>query len=57
MDLKNLLLQRVSPMQMPNPDPKLAPADKRFATAQAMQQAYQNNWEPNPILIRLLRGR
>lgn len=32
-------------------------AQRRFDTSQAMQNAYRNQWSPNPILLRVLMGR
>jgi hypothetical protein len=36
---------------------KTPPAQQRADTAQDMQDAYRNNWNPNPILLRVLAGR
>lgn len=36
---------------------KTPPAQRRFDTSQAMQEAYRNNWSPNPVLLRVLMGR
>lgn len=36
---------------------KTPPAQRRFDTGQAMQDAYRNNWSPNPVLLRVLMGR
>jgi hypothetical protein len=55
-ELTQVLLDRATGPP-PNPDPKLPPAWKRWLTAQRMQQAYANNWQPNPILLRLMEGR
>lgn len=41
----------------PSSPTKVPPAWKRHATSNAMEDAYRNNWEPNPMLIRLLQGR
>lgn len=34
-----------------------AQREQRYDTAQQMQDAYRNNWTPNPTLIRLTGGR
>jgi hypothetical protein len=36
----------------PNPTTKIPQAAKRFANAQAIQDAYRGNWTPNPVLLR-----
>lgn len=41
----------------PSVPAKVPPAWKRNATSNAMETAYANNWQPNPMLIRLLAGR
>lgn len=40
----------------PNPDTRLPPAWKRYMTGLKMQDAYANDWRPNPILLRILEG-
>ena len=46
-----------SPLAVPpNPHTKVPSADKRFANAQAMAQAYQGDWTPNPVLLRAELG-
>lgn len=47
-----------SPMDdmAPKPAARVPPDWKRFDTAQKMITGYQNNWQPNPMLIRLLEG-
>lgn len=53
--LKEALLRRAA-FTSPPPQPKrsVPPAEKRWATANAMQQAYANNWTPNPMLIQAM---
>lgn len=36
---------------------KTPPPQQRADTANAMMDAYRNNWSPNPILLRVLAGR
>jgi len=38
----------------PNPQNKVPPAVDRWKTANAMGQAYANNWQPNPMLLQAL---
>ena len=45
------------PAPVPGKTNTLPPAWQRYATSQKMQQAYRNNWTPNPMLIRLLGDR
>lgn len=44
------------PALPPNPTPRLPPAWKRYMTGLKMQDAYANDWRPNPILLRILEG-
>ena len=44
------------PMGVPNAQVKVPPRVQRFETAQQMQDGYRNNWNPNPMLIRVLEG-
>ena len=44
------------PPTPPNPKNRIPPAVDRYVTGQKMIQAYQNNWTPNPILLRILEG-
>ena len=44
------------PAHPPNESAGTPPAWKRYATSLAMQQAYANGWNPNPLLIRALGG-
>lgn len=46
-ELKQLLMQRQG---------RVPTRVKRFETAEAMKDAYRNNWEPNPILLKILQG-
>lgn len=52
--LMQTMLERAT---VPSSHTTTPPADKRYDTAQKMMGAYQNNWSPNPILIRLMEGR
>ena len=45
------------PAPAPNQKEQIPPAWQRYATALKMQNAYANNWTPNPMLIRLLNGK
>jgi hypothetical protein len=45
------------PAVMPNPHTKTPPAMERFRNGQAIQQAYANGWQPNPVLLRAALGR
>lgn len=54
---KTLTDRESTPAGPTQPNTKSAspsPAWQRYETAQRMQEAYRNNWNPNPILIRLL---
>lgn len=43
--------------QVPPSNPaRVPPQWKRWETAQHMTQGYQNGWNPNPMLIRILEG-
>ena len=44
------------PVGVPNEAAKVPPRVQRFETAQKMIDGYQNNWSPNPLLIRVLEG-
>jgi len=44
------------PTPPPNPSARVPPAWQRWATSQKMQDAYRNNWSPNPMMIRLMEG-
>lgn len=46
-----------SPQATPNPHAQVPPAAQRFANAQKIQEAYANNWQPNPVLLRAMLGR
>lgn len=35
----------------PNPPSRVPPAAERWANAQKIQEAYANNWQPNPVLL------
>ncbi len=45
------------PAPPPNKPSHLPSADKRWATGESMKQAYANDWQPNPALIRALSTR
>ena len=45
------------PATPPSNKASLPPAWQRYATGLKMQQAYANNWQPNPIMLRLLEGK
>ena len=36
---------------------RTSPALQRYSTGLKMQNAYANNWTPNPILLRILEGK
>lgn len=62
--LFNALMQRNGaaeaaplPVTPPNSPAKVPPAGKRFINAQLIQQAYANNWNPNPVLLRAALGK
>lgn len=38
-------------------EPLSQPAEDRFKTASAMQDAYRGGWSPNPVLLKLLMNR
>lgn len=40
----------------PSTSTRVPPAWQRWQTGQKMQDAYANNWSPNPMLIRLMGG-
>jgi hypothetical protein len=42
------------PTATPSAPNHLPPAWQRFATAQKMQNAYKNNWQPNPVLMGMM---
>ena len=44
------------PVGLPNESSKVPPRWKRFETGQKMIEGYKNNWNPNPILTRILEG-
>lgn len=44
------------PTVPPNPSTKVPQQAKRFANAQAIMDAYRQNWSPNPILLRAQLG-
>lgn len=67
--LTQLLLQRAmaggagaqspappTPTVPPNPSTKVPQQAKRFANAQAIQDAYRGDWTPNPVLLRAQLG-
>lgn len=41
----------------PNAHPEVPPAAARAANAGQLQQAYANNWQPNPMLMRAMMGK
>lgn len=41
----------------PPSESKLPPAWKRWDNAQHLEKAYQNDWKPNPMLLRAMMGR
>ena len=45
------------PVGLPNDSAKVPPRVQRFETGQKMIDGYQNGWDPNPLLIRVLEGR
>ena len=45
------------PIGLPNESARVPPRWQRFETGQRMQDAYRNNWQPNPMIVRLLGGR
>jgi hypothetical protein len=44
------------PSVLPNPATKVPQQAKRFENAQQIQEAYRNDWNPNPILLRAQLG-
>ncbi len=46
-----------TPQEMPNSSTKVPPQWQRYVTAQKMQHAYANGWQPNPMLIRVTDGK
>ena len=42
------------PTSTPSAPSHLPTAWQRFATAQKMQNAYKNNWQPNPVLMGMM---
>lgn len=55
-DLGKTLLSRQAPDTMPNSHAKTPPRWQRYITGQKMEEAYRNNWNPNPMLIRIMEG-
>lgn len=57
------LVGPTAPTGLPAPPPAapnqgtVPPAWQRYSTGLKMQNAYANNWNPNPILLRLLNGK
>ena len=47
---------QVPPATPPTEPAQVPPRWQRFETAQKMQDAYRNNWTPNPMLVRVLEG-
>lgn len=45
------------PVVPPNPQGSLPPAERRWMNGQQIQQAYANNWQPNPVLLRAMLGK
>jgi hypothetical protein len=45
------------PTQPPAQASRVPPAMQRYLTGMQMQQAYANNWSPNPMLLRVLNGK
>ena len=58
--LKDVLTKRAGAAppewSQPNDSASVPPKWKRWDTANKMIDGYQNGWNPNPILIRLLEG-
>jgi hypothetical protein len=54
--MQRALGQQGQPAVPPNAPTKIPQADKRFANAQAIQDAYRNGWAPNPMLLRVQLG-
>ena len=44
------------PIGLPNESARVPPRWQRFQTAQRMQDAIRNDYNPNPMLIRVLEG-
>lgn len=59
-NLLNTLVQRHMGTRMPTVVPsipaKVPPQATRWANAQKIQDAYANDWSPNPILLRAMLG-
>lgn len=55
---QQLLQRQLAAASQPTPTihTQVPPQDKRFANAQAIQEAYRNGWSPNPILLRAQLG-
>ena len=45
------------PAPAPNAPSRVPPAWDRYVTGLNMQKAYANNWNPNPMLVRLMGER
>ena len=50
-------VQTQPPAVAPNAHPALPPAWQRFSNSQQIQDAYRQNWSPNPLLLRAMLGR
>lgn len=61
-ELRNTLLSRAwtgpagMPTALPSDPARVPPRWKRFVTAEKMKGAYRNDWQPNPMIVRLLNG-
>jgi hypothetical protein len=53
-DLNQLLMNR---LQMPSEPAKVPPRWQRWNIANQMIEGYQNGWNPNPVLLQLLKGK
>lgn len=49
--------QPMPPSPVPNIPAHVPPQAQRWQNGQAIQQAYANNWEPNPVLLRAELGK
>jgi hypothetical protein len=49
--------QPAVPAVPPNQHARIPPAVDRFVNAQRIQDAYRNNWQPNPVLLRAELGK